>query len=369
MVEFNNLRDADLIPGEIYKAGSSGSFFADEVISNIFKFDDLRGIGNQGGIRRTMIEKNLSFKNEEAFVILLDTKRDPNWPNSFNSSTRILKYYGDNKDSKKHYLNTKQKGNEAFEKYYHRTYSKTDENLIAPFFYFERVNGKDAKFIGIAVPYVRGLPLNEALQLNKFTNEREDIYKNYIGQFTILETTVPRQWLYDLKVGNNNSEYMPTAWYNFLDSRYLNPLNEELELFSSLNTTNPPENTGFRMTAYRKTQSKFRIKLLDRESGCQLCNLSIPSLLVASHIVPWAVANESQKVNLNNGLLFCITHDALFDKGFISFNEVGQILISDDLPFSEFERLHVNDQMFINILPEQEQFMRIHRNAVRKKHT
>ncbi|MFC6040521.1 HNH endonuclease [Paenisporosarcina macmurdoensis] len=362
MIKFKDLRNSDLIPGEIYEAGHTGGFFAGEVISNIFKFDNLRGIGNQGGIRRSMIENNPSLSNEEAFVILLDTKGDPDWPNKYNNSTKILKYYGDNKDPKKQYLDTKQRGNEAFEKYYRRAYSKTNEN-IAPFFYFERINGKDVRFIGIAVPFVEGTTIGEALNLDKFTKKGEGDYENYVARFTILETPVPRQWLYDLKIAQNKSEYFPTVWYNFLQSRELPSKNKNYVLIPD--TTNHPENTGYRMTAYRKTQSKFRSRLLDRESGCQLCNLSIPSLLVASHIVPWAIADESQKVNLNNGLLLCISHDALFDKCFISFNEDGQILISDELPSSEFERLHINEQMIIDLLPEQEQFMRIHRAAIR----
>jgi hypothetical protein len=364
MIDFTDLRNSDLIPGEIYKAGISGGFFAGEVISNIFKFNNLRGIGNQSGIRRTMVENNTSLKNEEAFVILLDTKTDAEWPNTYDHSTKILKYYGDNQNPKKHYLDTKQRGNATLKKYFHRAYASTSD-YIAPFFYFERVNGRDARFIGIAVPYVEDTSLDEVLQLQQFTKEIEGVYENYVAQFTILEVPVPRQWLYDLKVGQNVSEYIPTAWYNYLQTRRIPTRDVVYTLTPSPDGTNTPANTGYRMTAYRKTQSKFRTQLLSRESGCQLCNLSTPSLLVASHIIPWAISNETQKVDGNNGLLLCISHDALFDKGYISFKEDGQILISVQLPFSELERLHINDQMSIDLLPEQEQYMRIHRASLR----
>lgn len=357
MVTFMNLRNSDLIPGEIYEAGSTGGFFADEVISNIFKFNNLKGIGNQSGIRRTMIENNPSFNNEEAFIVLLDTKSDPEWPNEYNSSTKILKYYGDNQSSEKHYLDTKQRGNLTFEKYFQRTYSNSKEH-IAPFFYFERVNGKDARFIGIAVPFVEGFTLNEALKLRDFTKKGDGEYKNYLGHFTVLEVPVPRQWIYDLKIGLKGSEYIPTAWYYFLQSR-------EIAYNKSISNTNSvenlPANTGYRMSAYRKTQSKFRSQLLKLHSGCQLCKLTIPSLLVASHIVPWAIADESQKIDLNNGLLLCISHDALFDKGFISFDKKGQIIISTQLPPLEFAKLQIDDQMRISLSPKQEKYMRIHR--------
>lgn len=368
MVAFKNLRNSDLTPGEIYEAGSTGVFLADEVISNIFKFDKLRGIGNQGGIRRAMIENNPSLSNEEAFVILLDTKGDPEWPNKFNSTTKILEYYGDNKEPKKDFLDTKQRGNAAFKKYYNRAYNDMKEH-IAPFFYFERVNGQSARFVGIAVPFVDGKALEEVLRLDNFTIKEKGEYQNYVGLFTILEVTVPRFWLYDLKYGNLESEYIPTTWQNFLQTREL-PFkykdNENENIIPSNITNNHPENIGYRMTVYRKTQSKFRNRLLERESGCQLCNLSVSSLLVASHIVPWAISDNIQKTDLNNGLLFCISHDALFDKGYISFNKNGDIIISNGLPTSEFDRLNINEKMSINLPIEQEQYMRIHRLSILK---
>lgn len=366
MVVFSKLRDSDLIPGEIYEASSSGSFLAGEVISNLFKFDNLRGIGNQGGIRRTMVQNNPSMIGEEAFVILLDTKSNSEWPNIYDHSNNLLVYYGDNQNPQKHYSETKQKGNTCLEKYYRRSYSNANEH-IAPFFYFERVNESHARFIGIAVPFVQGMPLDEALDLKKFTKEGQGIYENYVAHFTVFEVTVPRQWLYDLKSGKIESDYIPTVWYNYLKTRELPSKDKNSVVVLNSLSTNPTSNTGYRMTTYRRTQSKFRSRLLDRETGCQLCNLSIRSLLVASHIVPWAIADESQKMDLNNGLLLCVSHDALFDKGFISFDETGKILISKRLPSSEFERLQINNHMAINMLPEQERYMRIHRAAMEIK--
>ena len=163
-----------------------------------------------------------------------------------------------------------------------------------------------------------------------------------------------------MKVGNYDSEYIPTAWYNFLKLRDLSSKSEYYISGPNLKSIKP-SNIGYRMTAYRKTQTKFRSQLLKRESGCQLCNLSISSLLVASHIIPWTIADEEQKVDTNNGLLLCILHDALFDKGFISFDENGKIIISNEISPSEFERLKINEQMSIDILPQQEQYLRIHR--------
>lgn len=363
MIAFSELKNSDLLPGEVYQAGSSNNHFTDEVISNIFKFDNFKGIGNQGGIRRTMIERNKQFKDEEAFVVLLNTHQDPEWPNKYDSTTGLLTYFGDNQDPAKEYLDTKQRGNLTFKKYFHRSYN-SKKDYIAPFFYFERVNSKDVRYIGIAVPYVEGEAHDSALKLKGFTKNGEQ-YSNYIALFSILEVPAPRQWLYDLKVGNTNSKYAPTAWIEYLKNRNILEKKKKQGIEPQI-IKDAPSNTGYRMMAYRKTQSDFRTKLLKRERKCQLCQLSIEPLLIASHIIPWAVADEIQKNDVNNGLLLCINHDALFDKGYISFDKNGKIIISDVLPPSYYEILNIQNNMCINLSPEKEQYMEFHRNTLLK---
>ena len=363
MIAFSELKNSDLLPGEIYQAGSSNNYFTDEVISNIFKFDNLKGIGNQGGIRRTRVENNKQLKDEEAFVILLNTHQDPQWPNKYDRASGILTYFGDNQDPAKEYLDTKQRGNLAFKKYFQRSYNSKKE-YIAPFFYFERVNSKDVRYIGIAVPYVQNLNQESALKLEPFSKNGEQYY-NYEASFSILEVSAPRQWLYDLKIGNIHSKYAPTAWYDFLENRNIQEKHNDQGMYLQT-IKDAPSNTGYRMTAYRKTQADFRTNLLKRESSCQLCHLSIEPLLIASHIIPWAVADETQKNDVNNGLLLCINHDALFDKGYISFDQNGKIIISDMLPSSYYETLNIQNSMSINLLPDQEQYMEFHRNSLLK---
>lgn len=64
-------------------------------------------------------------------------------------------------------------------------------------------------------------------------------------------------------------------------------------------------------------QVRFR-KMLWRAYGgrCCLCESKLPELLVASHIVPWAV-DRRNRLNPHNGLLLCRTHDCLFEGGLL----------------------------------------------------
>lgn len=91
-----------------------------------------------------------------------------------------------------------------------------------------------------------------------------------------------------------------------------------------------------------KLQRIFRGKLLkEYNHKCCLCDIDQDYLLRASHIIP--VAKIIKDVSLTprekadlistpeNGLLLCANHDVLFDGGYISFDEMGMIAISDEL--------------------------------------
>jgi predicted restriction endonuclease len=63
---------------------------------------------------------------------------------------------------------------------------------------------------------------------------------------------------------------------------------------------------------------------------CCISGVSIPQLLVASHIIPWAESKEN-RLNPSNGLCLSAIHDKAFDKGFLTITPDYTILISDRL--------------------------------------
>ena len=57
---------------------------------------------------------------------------------------------------------------------------------------------------------------------------------------------------------------------------------------------------------------------------CGFAPLTIPErsgLLRASHIKPWAVSNSHERVDVRNGLVACPTHDAAFDRGYLTIGD------------------------------------------------
>lgn len=66
--------------------------------------------------------------------------------------------------------------------------------------------------------------------------------------------------------------------------------------------------------------------------ACVLCQLDFAQLLIASHIKPFReCAHIYEAVDYHNGLLLCRNHDFMFDQGYISFNDKGELLISKAL--------------------------------------
>ncbi|WP_176546234.1 HNH endonuclease [Bacillus toyonensis] len=107
--------------------------------------------------------------------------------------------------------------------------------------------------------------------------------------------------------------------------------------------------------------SIFKKNLLKNEKKCKLCGVSDKRFLIASHIKPWSKSNHKERLDINNGLLLCPNHDALFDKGYISFGDDGEILISASLDESLKIFLNVNDKLQIQMNEMQRQYMKWHR--------
>lgn len=93
--------------------------------------------------------------------------------------------------------------------------------------------------------------------------------------------------------------------------------------------------------------SDFKRKLIDKECKCKICDVTDKSFLIASHIKPWYQSSNDERLDLDNGFLLCPNHDALFDKGFITFDDNGKIVISNLL--NEETRIFLNVTKTMNI--------------------
>jgi putative restriction endonuclease len=73
-----------------------------------------------------------------------------------------------------------------------------------------------------------------------------------------------------------------------------------------------------RLVKVRVNQNDFRQRILaSYNEKCCITGLDIKSLLVASHIIPWA-KNTEERLNPRNGLCLNSIHDKAFDRGLIT---------------------------------------------------
>lgn len=115
----------------------------------------------------------------------------------------------------------------------------------------------------------------------------------------------------------------------------------------------------------RVNQGIFRDLLLKRyNKKCCMCGVKEQMLLIASHIKPWAESETKEKLDVNNGFLMCPNHDKLFDKGYITFDDDGKIIISDRLTENDRVFLNVNSRMHIELTESNKKYLKFHRQNV-----
>ena len=82
----------------------------------------------------------------------------------------------------------------------------------------------------------------------------------------------------------------------------------------------------------RRGQGIFRENVLRVEPRCRVTGVTDIPHLRASHMKPWSDCSNGERLSENNGLMLAPHVDHLFDQGYISFSDVGDILISSECP-------------------------------------
>lgn len=114
-----------------------------------------------------------------------------------------------------------------------------------------------------------------------------------------------------------------------------------LKEFKKIGLQNIDATEAVRLAVQRIGQNIFRASLLAYWGGqCPISGLSIPELLRASHIKPWAeCSSNEERLDVFNGLLLSPQLDALFDGGWVTFQDSGQIQIATELDTASRKRL------------------------------
>jgi hypothetical protein len=85
------------------------------------------------------------------------------------------------------------------------------------------------------------------------------------------------------------------------------------------------------------------------ERACRITKVERAEHLIASHVQPWRDSSNEQRLDGENGLLLTPTADHLFDKGFISFEDGGQLIISPVADRKSLGRMGIDLEKRINV--------------------
>lgn len=111
-----------------------------------------------------------------------------------------------------------------------------------------------------------------------------------------------------------------------------------------------PETERRAIIQSRVGQGTFRKFLFDKYHGrCIVTGIDHPKLLVASHIKPWAVSSNKERLSVDNGLLLSATYDRLFDSGLITFDRQGKIYLSSFIGEKNIKRLNLSKDMWFDL--------------------
>lgn len=125
----------------------------------------------------------------------------------------------------------------------------------------------------------------------------------------------------------------------------------------------------FSETAQRIGQDIFRARLLTFWKCCAVTGCDLEQVLVASHIVPWAEANDRERLDVFNGLLLTPNLDALFGRYSIAFDERGLIRIASSISDFSLSTLGIHSAMKLSrVAPEHVPYLRRHFSRFQELH-
>jgi hypothetical protein len=144
------------------------------------------------------------------------------------------------------------------------------------------------------------------------------------------------------------------------DANVLDDLDSCLTTYQSL-----PATERAAVTQSRIGQGVFRERVIQLWRSCAVTGLADFRLLRASHIKPWRDSTNSERLDPRNGLLLQPSLDHLFDKGLISFEDSGRIILASGINPRDLALLGVHAEMGLRQRPEGIQpYLAVHRKSV-----
>lgn len=142
--------------------------------------------------------------------------------------------------------------------------------------------------------------------------------------------------------GNNMYSNSLKQYRNFLAVHDAFILDNTYEKFIE-HSTKISETERKAVISARVGQGIFREQLLKKYDGrCIVTGVDDKRILLASHVRPWSVSTNEQRLSAENGLLLSPLYDKLFDVGLITFSENETIVCSKELDNKNIDLLKID---------------------------
>lgn len=200
--------------------------------------------------------------------------------------------------------------------------------------------------------------LNNPIQLKVFSSELQKLLNVFHGPLNS-KGTGNQGYLYEV------SDEAGTILLRQVETQ--NNINIETKFQEDIEEENISETTKEAIVESRIGQGQFRKELINFwEEKCAVTGVPLTDILIASHIKPWKVSNNKERLDVYNGFLLSPNYDKLFDTGYISFGDNGKIIISTVLNKIERDLLKISsaDVLTKELDPKHKEYLEYHRDII-----
>lgn len=184
------------------------------------------------------------------------------------------------------------------------------------------------------------------------TNEFRYLGKFFTSDILFDEINNQKLYYYILSRGASNFEEIFSKAINLQEKIFNEYIDSKTEVM--------------RWVKQRIGQSYFKQLLLTSKKECEITGIENKKLLIASHIKPWSTSTPKERLDKDNGLLLSPTFDKLFDRGLISFDDSGKILLSKNMnkKYKNIIFSPIENDFFIEMNSRKKSYMEYHRKYI-----
>jgi hypothetical protein len=117
----------------------------------------------------------------------------------------------------------------------------------------------------------------------------------------------------------------------------------------------------------RVGQGQYRKELLKIERACRVTRVDQERHLIASHTKPWRDCSNEERLDPENGFMLTPTIDHLFDKGFLSFENNGDLIVSPIAHADSMRKMGIDPDSLPNVggfTAGQKRYLEWHRDSL-----